>query len=166
MGFVAALSALDEMRSMSTCWYWNITRMLRLRYQLSATLVIATMPIDAAPNGRNPGASPQNNRTATSISNNGNRGNNNGNRGNNNNINIGNDVNIDVDRGWDHDHDYHPVARAAVATAIVVGTRYTYFPTGCTVYPYRSLYYYCGSYYLQPYYSGTTVTYVVVVRPG
>lgn len=128
-------------------------------------LTVAPLPIEAAPKGARPGAAPQPNRTATSISNNRHNGNGNGNKVNNGNINIGNDVDIDIDRGWDHDHHYHPVARAAVATAVVIGTRYTYFPAGCVVYPYRTLYYHCGTYYLQPVYSGTTVVYVVVAKP-
>lgn len=132
---------------------------------LCAMLAVVALPTEAAPKGsRAPGVSNANNRTATSIGNNGNRGNHNG---NNNRVNIGNDVdiNVDVDHDWDHGHHHHPVAAVAVTTAIVVGTRYTYMPTGCAVYPYRTLYYYCGTYYLQPVYSGTTVTYVVVVKP-
>ncbi len=102
------------------------------------------------------------------------------NRGNINtgNVNIGNDVNINVDRdynnGWhDWDDHYHPVARgvavgtAAAVTAAAIGSMIYTLPPSCSPYPYRSYTYYsCGGVWYQPQYQGTTVTYVVVAKPG
>ena len=105
------------------------------------------------------------------INNSGNKINNGNNKINNGNINIGNEVNIDVDRGWDNDIDIdHPVAVGVAigttATAIAVGARYYTLPPNCPIYPYTTLYYYCGGYYYQPVYYGTSVQYVVVVKPN
>lgn len=103
------------------------------------------------PNGNGPNTRP-------------NRGDNDGNR-----VNIGNDVDIDIDTdpGWDHDHR-HPIATAvAVSTVVAIGTRVYVLPTtGCTTTYYAGVTYtYCGSTWYRPYYSGTTVSYVVVARP-
>jgi hypothetical protein len=92
--------------------------------------------------------------------------------GSGNNINIGNDVNIDIDNGYGHhwdDHDYHPVAAAitigavAVTTRAVVGAYYYALPVGCTV-VYRNgiAYHYCGSVYYSQTWYGNDVVYVVV----
>lgn len=113
---------------------------------------------------------------------NGNRANlgnnvNSGNRVNNGNINIGNDVNVDIDRGYGHGygHGYHggyyhhPVAAGiaigavAVTTAAVLGSYYRTLPPSCTVvYKNGASYHYCGSVYYQQTWSGNDVVYVVV----
>ncbi len=94
------------------------------------------------------------------------------------NRNVNRDLNVDVDVHHDHDWDYgwgdhyHPVARAAVATAAVattaaiVGSYYRTLPPSCvTVYRGSVTYYQCGSAWYQPVYSGSTIQYVVVEAP-
>ena len=89
--------------------------------------------------------------------------------GNGNRINVGNDVDIDIDTDpdWDHGHRRHPVATAVAVGAVVsIGTRVYVLPTGCTTSYYAGVSYsYCGSTWYRPYYQGSTITYVVVVRP-
>ncbi len=90
------------------------------------------------------------------------------------NVNIGNDVNIDIDGGghWNghgHGHVHHPVAAGvavgavAVTTAAVVGARYYALPpTGCTTVVRNGVaYHHCGSVYYQQVWSGNDVVYVV-----
>lgn len=91
------------------------------------------------------------------------------------NRNVNRDVNVDVDHHYNIDHDYdwgdhyHPVARAAAATAVTaaaIGSYYRYLPANCaTVYRGTVIYYQCGTAWYQPYYAGTTVQYVVVKAP-
>jgi len=93
------------------------------------------------------------------------------------NRNIDVDRDIDFDRDVDIDVDYdrwgHPVARgvaagvaAGVATSIALGTRVAVLPAGCTTVIVGGIgYSECGSTWYQPYYSGTTVQYVVVGSP-
>ncbi len=95
------------------------------------------------------------------------------NRVNTGNINTGNNVNIDVDNGWDHNGwDYHPVARgvafgtAAAVTSAVVGSMIYSLPPSCTNRVYGGVTYsYCNGAWYQPQYSGSQVTYVVVNQP-
>jgi hypothetical protein len=95
--------------------------------------------------------------------------------GNNTNIHGGN-TNINInggDRGYGWDDHYHPIAAgvaigatAAVTSAVVGSMLYT-LPPACNPYPYASMTFYsCGGVYYQPQYQGSTVTYVVVDRPG
>jgi len=114
------------------------------------------------------------NRTAGNVGNTGSRNNVGNNSGNNrgNNVNIGNDINVDIDHGYNnwHHHDYHPIATAAVigavavTTAAVVGSYYYALPpTGCTmVYRNGISYYYCGTVYYSKTWHGNDVVYVVV----
>ncbi|MDF2900422.1 MAG: hypothetical protein K0Q62_481 [Phenylobacterium sp.] len=96
-----------------------------------------------------------------------------GNRVNTGNVNIGNDVNIDVDNGWDNNGwDYHPVARgvafgtAAAVTSAVVGSMIYSLPPSCATRPYGGVSYsYCDGVWYQPQYSGSSVTYIVVNQP-
>lgn len=130
-------------------------------------IAMGSVPADARGSGR---PSSRGGKTATSIQGAGgaHKSDNKGNKVNNGNINIGNDVNIDVDNDWGYHHIDHPVAvgiAVGVTTAIVVGARTRVLPTGCVVYPYATLYYHCAGYYYSPVYSGTTVEYVVVVKP-
>lgn len=121
-----------------------------------------------SPGGGGGGASRDNNRNVAGNRNSGNR--------NNNRVNVGNDVNINVDRDhgrYDHGHDwddhYHPVARgmafgaAAAVTSAVVGSMVNTLPPACS--PYRTSYYYCDGVYYAPQYQGDTVVYVVVDQP-
>ena len=89
------------------------------------------------------------------------------NRNVNRDVNVNRNIDVDVDNGWGN--HYHPVARgAAVAatTALVMGAYYNSLPTGCvTVVRVGVTYYQCGSSWLQPSYSGSNVTYVVVAAP-
>src|SRR5450432_3549647 len=113
------------------------------------------------------------NRANTGNVNTGNNGNrvNNGNI-NTGNVNIGNDVNIDIDGGYGHGWHggyYHPIAAGvaigaiAVTTAAVVGSYYHTLPVGCsTVIKSGVSYSYCGSVYYQQTWSGNDVVYVVV----
>lgn len=91
------------------------------------------------------------------------------------NVNIGNDVNINIDGGYGyhggyHGGYYHPVATGmaigavAVTTAAVMGSYYYALPpTGCTVVVKAGVsYHYCGSVYYQQTWSGNDVVYVVV----
>lgn len=95
------------------------------------------------------------------------------NRVNTGNINTGNNVNIDVDNGWDNNGwDYHPVARgvafgtAAAVTSAVVGSMIYSLPPSCTNRLYGGVTYsYCNGAWYQPQYSGSQVTYVVVNQP-
>jgi hypothetical protein len=68
--------------------------------------------------------------------------------------------------------NYHPVARAAVATtaavgaAVVVGSVVRSLPPACTsVMVGNVAYQQCGNTYYQPRYAGSQVTYVVVNPP-
>lgn len=108
-----------------------------------------------------------------------NRGDVNRHRGGNNNVNINgghNNIDIDVDNGWNNGHwddHWHPVATAAAVgatvavTRAIVGTRVYVLPaTGCQLYPYSGTsYYICGDDWYAPQYVGTQVSYVVVARP-
>ena len=83
------------------------------------------------------------------------------------NVNVDRDVHVDVDHHYDYDwgDHYHPVARAAVAAA-VVGTYYRTLPANCvTIYRGAIVYYQCGSVWYRPSYYGTSVQYVVVTAP-
>ena len=96
-----------------------------------------------------------------------------GNRVNTGNVNIGNDVNIDVDNGWDNNGwDYHPVARgvafgtAAAVTSAVVGSMIYSLPPSCANRLYGGVTYsYCNGVWYQPQYAGSSVTYIVVNPP-
>jgi hypothetical protein len=96
-----------------------------------------------------------------------------GNRVNTGNVNIGNDVNIDVDNGWDNNGwDYHPVARgvafgtAAAVTSAVVGSMIYSLPPSCANRVYGGVTYsYCNGVWYQPQYAGSSVTYIVVNQP-
>ena len=97
----------------------------------------------------------------------------NGNRINTGNVNVGNNVNVDVDRGWDHDGwDHHPVATgmaigtAAAVTSAVVGSMIYSLPPSCANRYYGGVTYsYCDGTWYQPQYAGSSVTYVVVNQP-
>ena len=91
------------------------------------------------------------------------------------NVNIGNDVNIDIDGGYGyhggayHGGYYHPVAAGvaigamAVTTAAVLGSYYHALPPSCTVVVKGGVsYHYCGSVYYQQTWSGNDPVYVVV----
>jgi hypothetical protein len=91
------------------------------------------------------------------------------------NVNIGNDVNINIDGGYGyhggayHGGYYHPVAAGvaigamAVTTAAVLGSYYYALPPSCTVVVRSGVsYHYCGSVYYQQTWSGNDVVYVVV----
>lgn len=88
--------------------------------------------------------------------------------------NVHRDLNVDVDvhheygYGYNYRHHYHPIARAAAVatTAAVIGSYYRSLPSNCVVIYRGSLtYYQCGNAWYQPYYSGTTIQYVVVQAP-
>ena len=89
----------------------------------------------------------------------------------NRNVNV--DRDIDFDRDIDVDVDYdrwgHPVARgvaAGVAAGIALGTTVAMLPSNCATIVVNGIgYSQCGSTWYQPYYSGTTVQYVVVGAP-
>ena len=87
-----------------------------------------------------------------------------------------NDIDIDVDTGWNNGHwddHWHPAAAAiAIGTTVavtraVVGTRVYVLPSSsCELYlSGGTTYYVCGEDWYTPQYVGTQVTYVVVVRP-
>lgn len=90
------------------------------------------------------------------------------------NVNIGNDVNIDIDGGYGYRPGYgggyyHPVAAGvaigamAVTTAAVLGSYYYALPPSCTVVVRGGIsYHYCGSVYYQQTWSGNDPVYVVV----
>jgi hypothetical protein len=90
------------------------------------------------------------------------------------NINTGNinNINVDVDHHYGYGGAYYRpgygagvVAGAAVGAAIV-GSYYRALPANCvTVYRATVSYYQCGSAWYKPVYAGTTVQYVVVVKP-
>lgn len=96
-----------------------------------------------------------------------------GNRVNTGNVNVGNSVNVDVDRGWDNDGwDHHPVAAgmaigtAAAVTSAVVGSMIYSLPPSCANRYYGGVTYsYCNGTWYQPQYAGSSVTYVVVNQP-
>ena len=96
-----------------------------------------------------------------------------GNRVNTGNVNVGNNVNVDVDRGWDNDGwDHHPVAAgmaigtAAAVTSAVVGSMIYSLPPSCANRYYSGVTYsYCNGTWYQPQYAGSSVTYVVVNQP-
>ena len=79
------------------------------------------------------------------------------------------DINRDIDVDLDYDRWGHPVARgvaAGVATSIAIGTAVAMLPSGCTTVVVDGIgYSQCGSTWYEPYYSGTTVQYVVVNPP-
>ena len=93
------------------------------------------------------------------------------NRNVNVNRNIDVDRDIDVDRHVDVDYDRwgHPIARGVAygtAAALAYGTTVAMLPGGCTTVIAGGIAYsQCGSTWYQPYYSGTTVHYVVVGPP-
>lgn len=85
------------------------------------------------------------------------------NHNSNNNVNINRDVDIDVDHHYDHHHHGGVWAAAAITAAVVIGARYYSLPPSCTsVYRNGINYSYCGGYYYQPHYEGSSVVYVVV----
>jgi hypothetical protein len=84
------------------------------------------------------------------------------------------DIDIDVDRygGWGYGCCYHPVARAATATAAavttaaVVGSVVNSIPASCEAVIVNGFtYQQCGSTWYRPQFYGSTVTYVVVSPP-
>ena len=102
----------------------------------------------------------------------GSAGNHSGNRINTGDVNIGNDINVDIDGGFNHHgggYYYHPIATGiaigavAATTAAVLGASYYALPPGCTtVYRNGMSYYYCGTVYYQKSWYGDDVVYVVV----
>ena len=106
----------------------------------------------------------------------GNRGNGNysGNKINTGNVNVGNDINIDIDGGHGYGHGggyyHHPIATGmaigavAATTAAVLGSSYYALPpSGCANVVRNGIpYYYCGNVYYQQSWSGNDVVYVVV----
>ena len=87
------------------------------------------------------------------------------------NVNIGNDVNVNIDGGYGYHGGayYHPIAAGvtigavAATTAAVIGSYYRTLPPGCTVVVRGGVsYHYCGSVYYQQTWSGNDVVYVVV----
>jgi len=113
------------------------------------------------------------NRPATGAGGSINSGNRGGDRINTRDVNIGNDVNIDVDRGWDNNGwNYHPVAAgiafgaaAAVTSAVVGSTIYSLPPSCSTVYYSGVSYAQCGNVWYEPRYAGSSVNYIVVNPP-
>jgi hypothetical protein len=97
------------------------------------------------------------------------------NRNVNRDVNFDRDIDVDVDRnygGWGAGCCYHPVARAATATAAavttaaIVGSRVNSLPTSCEAVSMNGFtYQQCGSTWYQPQFMGSTVTYVVVNPP-
>jgi hypothetical protein len=95
------------------------------------------------------------------------------NRNVNRNLNVDVDVHHEYGYGYHwNDHYYHPVARAAVATAAavttaaVIGAYYRSLPTNCvTIIRVDVTYYQCGTSWFQPTYVGSSVQYVVVAAP-
>jgi hypothetical protein len=94
----------------------------------------------------------------------------------NRNVNVNRNLNVDVDvhhaYGYGWYGGYHPIARAAIATAAVattaaiVGSYYRSLPTNCAVvYRVGLTYYQCGSVWYQPSYVGSSIQYVVVTAP-
>jgi hypothetical protein len=94
----------------------------------------------------------------------------------NRNVNVDRDVDVNVDHryggGWGYGCCYHPVARAATATAAavttaaVVGSIVNSLPPSCsTVSVDGFTYQQCGSTWYQPQFAGSSVTYVVVNAP-
>jgi hypothetical protein len=94
------------------------------------------------------------------------------------NRNVNRELNVDVDvhhsygYGYNWRNDYHPIARAAVATAAIattaaiIGSYYRALPTNCVVvYRVGLTYYQCGSAWYQPTYVGSDIQYVVVNAP-
>jgi hypothetical protein len=74
------------------------------------------------------------------------------------------DVDVHVHGGYYYNPG--PSVGAVVATAIVVGTIVATLPPSCTtVIANGFTYHNCGGTFYQPRYSGSTVTYVVVVKP-
>jgi hypothetical protein len=100
--------------------------------------------------------------------------NNSGNRVNNGNVNVGNDVNVNIDGGYNNGccgggYGYHPIAAAAtigaiaVTTSAIVGSYYHTLPSGCTtVVQNGATYSQCGSVYYQQTMQGSDPVYVVV----
>jgi len=94
------------------------------------------------------------------------------NRDINRNVNVDRDIDRDLDihRDIDVDVNYdrwgHPVARG-VAAGLAFGATVAMLPsTGCSTVVVGGIgYSQCGSTWYQPYYSGTTVQYVVVTPP-
>jgi hypothetical protein len=91
------------------------------------------------------------------------------------NVNIGNDVNVNIEGGYHGGYGYHggayyhPIAAGvtigaiAVTTAAVLGSYYRTLPPSCTVVVKGGVsYHYCGSVYYQQTWSGNDVVYVVV----
>jgi hypothetical protein len=109
------------------------------------------------------------------------------NRNFNSNVNVNRAANVNRDINWDRDIDvdvnhryggygygccYHPVARAAtataaaVATAAVAGSVVDTLPESCQpVFINGFTYQQCGSTWYQPQFSGSTVNYIVVNPP-
>lgn len=86
---------------------------------------------------------------------------------------INNDIDIDVDDGWDNDWGDHPIAAgvafgtAAAMTSAVIGSWAYSLPPSCYNGFYGGYTYYnCGNVWYQPAYSGDQVTYVVVEQPA
>jgi hypothetical protein len=89
-------------------------------------------------------------------------------------VNFDRDIDVDVDRNYGGGAGccYHPVARAATATAAavttaaIVGSVVNSLPTSCEAVSVNGLtYQQCGSTWYQPQFMGSTVTYVVVNPP-
>lgn len=94
------------------------------------------------------------------------------NRGVRRDIDFDRDVDIDIDHHYGYGCCYHPVARAATATAAavttaaVVGSVVNSIPSSCEAVSVNGFTYQrCGSTWYQPQFSGSTVTYVVVNPP-
>lgn len=94
------------------------------------------------------------------------------NRDINRNVNVNRDIDrdIDVHRNIDADVDFdrwgHPVARG-VAAGLAFGATVAMLPSGCSTVVVGGIgYSQCGSTWYQPYYSGTTVQYTVVMPPN
>ena len=93
----------------------------------------------------------------------------------NRNVDFDRDIDVDVDHrygGWGTGCCYHPVARAATATAAavttaaVIGSMVNTLPSSCHAVSVNGFtYQQCGSTWYQPQFSGSSVTYIVVNPP-
>jgi hypothetical protein len=81
------------------------------------------------------------------------------------NVNRDVDLNRNVNADLNYDRWGHPVARG-VAAGLAFGTTVALLPNDCSTTVVNGIAYsHCGSDWYQPYYSGTTVEYVVVSPP-
>ena len=94
------------------------------------------------------------------------------NRNVNRDVDFDRDIDVDHDYGWGGGCCYHPVARAATATAAavttaaIVGSVVNSIPASCQAVSVNGLtYQQCGSTWYQPEFMGSAVTYVVVNPP-